>query len=199
MEQNTLTPIAKEDARVVRTKRDLRNALEELLQEKNFDELSVKDITDKALISKNTFYNNFQDKEELLQYLLTKYRKEIMVELSPVLKKMTPIIKPLFLKKAIQIIINFFYSGKAPVLKLIQRDHSKSLFWNITNFIREMVLDIGQEYPHLFNKKVSLETIASFLAGAASYTLYFAAIKGDEIDQDSLIKDLIKLSSPLID
>ena len=77
-----------------------------------------------------------------------------MVELSPVLKKMTPIIKPLFLKKAIQIIINFFYSGKAPVLKLIQRDHSKSLFWNITNFIREMVLDIGQEYPHLFNKKV---------------------------------------------
>ncbi|MDY3725301.1 MAG: TetR/AcrR family transcriptional regulator, partial [Candidatus Enterosoma sp.] len=161
MEQNTLTPIAKEDARVVRTKRDLRNALEELLQEKNFDELSVKDITDKALISKNTFYNNFQDKEELLQYLFTKYRKEIMVELSPVLKKMTPIIKPLFLKKAIQIIINFFYSGKAPVLKLIQRDHSKSLFWNITNFIREMVLDIGQEYPHLFNKKVSLETIAS--------------------------------------
>ena len=96
-------------------------------------------------------------------------------------------------------IINFFYSGKAPVLKLIQRDHSKSLFWNITNFIREMVLDIGQEYPHLFNKKVSLETIASFLAGAASSTLYFAAIKGDEIDQDSLIKDLIKLSSPLID
>ena len=112
MEQNTSTPIAKEDARVVRTKRDLRNALEELLQEKNFDELSVKDITDKALISKNTFYNNFQDKEELLQYLFTKYRKEIMVELSPVLKKMTPIIKPLFLKKAIQIIINFFYSGK---------------------------------------------------------------------------------------
>ena len=199
MEQNTLKPIAKEDARVVRTKRDLRNALEELLQEKNFDELSVKDITDKALISKNTFYNNFQDKEELLQYLFTKYRKEIMVELSPVLKKMTPIIKPLFLKKAIQIIINFFYSGKAPVLKLIQRDHSKSLFWNITNFIREMVLDIGQEYPHLFNKKVSLETIASFLAGAASSTLYFAAIKEDEIDQDSLIKDLIKLSSSLID
>ena len=55
MEQTTSTPIAKEDARVVRTKRDLRNALEELLQEKNFDELSVKDITDKALISKNTF------------------------------------------------------------------------------------------------------------------------------------------------
>ena len=44
--------ILKEDVRTIRTKRDLANALEELLQEKNFDEIAIKDITDAALISK---------------------------------------------------------------------------------------------------------------------------------------------------
>ena len=66
---NSVENHVKEDARIIRTKRDLANALEELLQERNFDELSVKDITDKAMISKNTFYNNFQDKNELLNFL----------------------------------------------------------------------------------------------------------------------------------
>ena len=77
----------KEDARIVRTKRDLANALEELLQEKNFDELSVKDITDRALISKNTFYNNFQDKNELLNFLFERYREQLLKDIQPYIDK----------------------------------------------------------------------------------------------------------------
>ena len=50
------TIINKEDARIVRTKRDLANALEDLLKERSMSEISIKDITDRALISKNTFY-----------------------------------------------------------------------------------------------------------------------------------------------
>ena len=57
------------DVRVQRSRRDLMNALESLLPEKSFDDITVKDITDRALVSKNTFYNNFKDKEELLEYL----------------------------------------------------------------------------------------------------------------------------------
>lgn len=50
--EETTTNTIKEDARIVRTKRDLANALEELLKEKSIDDISIKDITDKALISK---------------------------------------------------------------------------------------------------------------------------------------------------
>ena len=67
-DENTI--INKEDARIVRTKRDLANALEDLLKERSMSEISIKDITDRALISKNTFYNNFNDKNELLVFLL---------------------------------------------------------------------------------------------------------------------------------
>ena len=45
----------KEDGRIIRSKRDLANALIELLQEKNYDDIGIKEITDKARVSKNTF------------------------------------------------------------------------------------------------------------------------------------------------
>ena len=60
--QNTMSNNAKEDSRTIRSKRDLANALEELLQEKNYDDIGIKEITDKAMVSKNTFYNNFNEK-----------------------------------------------------------------------------------------------------------------------------------------
>ena len=55
----------KEDGRIIRSKRDLANALIELLQEKNYDDIGIKEITDKARVSKNTFYNNFKDNPSL--------------------------------------------------------------------------------------------------------------------------------------
>ena len=73
----------KEDARIVRTKRDLANALEELLEEKSFDEISIKEITDKALISKNTFYNNFEDKNDLLTFLFARYEAYLIKDVKP--------------------------------------------------------------------------------------------------------------------
>ena len=64
--ETTVSNNQKEDARTIRSKRDLANALEELMQEINYDDIGIKDIADRALVSKNTFYNNFNDKNEVL-------------------------------------------------------------------------------------------------------------------------------------
>lgn len=56
----------KEDARITRSKRDLRNALMELLKEQSFDKITVTDICKKAMINKMTFYKYYQDKYTLL-------------------------------------------------------------------------------------------------------------------------------------
>ena len=49
----------KDDARILRSKRDLSEALVSLLEEKPYNSISVKDICEKAMISKLCFYNNF--------------------------------------------------------------------------------------------------------------------------------------------
>jgi len=55
------------DRRIIRTKSSIREALIQLMEEKGFDALSVKDITAKANINRGTFYLHYRDKYDLLE------------------------------------------------------------------------------------------------------------------------------------
>lgn len=56
----------KVDRRILRTRSQLTAALLALMQEKNFDEITIKDITDRADMNRATFYLHYGTKEELL-------------------------------------------------------------------------------------------------------------------------------------
>lgn len=53
------TSTKKEDARVTRSKRDLALALQDLLRTKNFDDITIKEISQTAMVSKLTFTITF--------------------------------------------------------------------------------------------------------------------------------------------
>lgn len=67
----------KEDIRIIKSKRDLRNALVKLLQERAFSSISVIDICDTALINRMTFYKHYEDKYDLLKDCLREVSKTI--------------------------------------------------------------------------------------------------------------------------
>ena len=54
------------DRRVLRSRRQLSAALLELMHEKSFDDITIKDITDRADMNRATFYLHYGTKEELL-------------------------------------------------------------------------------------------------------------------------------------
>ncbi|MDN3020142.1 TetR/AcrR family transcriptional regulator [Paenibacillus sp. BSR1-1] len=55
------------DRRVIRTKRMIRDALTELMEEKGFEGITVRDLTEKASINRGTFYLHYRDKYDLLE------------------------------------------------------------------------------------------------------------------------------------
>lgn len=55
------------DRRIVRTRLVIRDALTELIEEKGFEAVSVKDITTRANINRGTFYLHYRDKFDLLE------------------------------------------------------------------------------------------------------------------------------------
>lgn len=55
-----------EDRRIRRTRQSLRIAFMELLHERDWDQIRVQDICDRANVGRSTFYNHFVDKEGLL-------------------------------------------------------------------------------------------------------------------------------------
>lgn len=66
------------DPRVRRTRGLILSSFESLLAEKNFESISVQDVTDKAQVNRATFYAHFQDKYALLDYAISQmFRQEI--------------------------------------------------------------------------------------------------------------------------
>ncbi|MDQ6422737.1 TetR/AcrR family transcriptional regulator C-terminal domain-containing protein [Paenibacillus sp. LHD-117] len=65
------------DRRVLRTKRVIRDAFTELMEEKGFDGITVKDLTEKADINRGTFYIHYRDKYDLLE----QSQSEIIMEI----------------------------------------------------------------------------------------------------------------------
>ncbi|QIK69108.1 TetR family transcriptional regulator [Erysipelothrix sp. HDW6C] len=59
----------KTDLRVVKTHRDLTQALLRLLERDNFASITVNDICVEALVGRSTFYDHFEDKYSLLELL----------------------------------------------------------------------------------------------------------------------------------
>jgi AcrR family transcriptional regulator len=55
-----------EDLRVRRTRKLLQEALIELTVEKGFPAVTVRDITDRAMVNRSTFYRHYLDKYQLL-------------------------------------------------------------------------------------------------------------------------------------
>lgn len=68
------------DLRVIRTKQSIRDALVEMIEEKGFEAMTVKDITTTAKINRGTFYAHYQDKFDLM----IKCEEEVMKDMSKI-------------------------------------------------------------------------------------------------------------------
>lgn len=54
------------DRRIIKSRRLMREALVSLMNEKSYDSITVKEITDRADLNRATFYLHFSDKDDLL-------------------------------------------------------------------------------------------------------------------------------------
>jgi AcrR family transcriptional regulator len=66
MNTNSINNPSRQDRRVNRTRRQLREALTALILEKGYDVLTIEDITERADLGRTTFYLHYRGKEELL-------------------------------------------------------------------------------------------------------------------------------------
>jgi AcrR family transcriptional regulator len=58
------------DRRVQKTRKLLQDALIELVAEKGYEAISIREILDRANVGRSTFYAHFQDKDQLLHSIL---------------------------------------------------------------------------------------------------------------------------------
>src|SRR3954466_712332 len=59
----------KENLRLRRTQKLLREALIDLIEERGFDALTVGELTSRAMVSRAAFYRNYHDKYDLVEQI----------------------------------------------------------------------------------------------------------------------------------
>jgi len=80
----------KDDIRVRRTKKLIIGAMLELIAEKSYNQITINNIAERAMINRNTFYMHFLDKPMLLNQIFSDCIDELKTELdkvSPLSKK----------------------------------------------------------------------------------------------------------------
>lgn len=71
------------DRRVRRTKKSLEDALIALTLEKEYDDITIQEITDRADIGYRTFFRHYSDKDELLKDVLSTSMMELRESMVP--------------------------------------------------------------------------------------------------------------------
>lgn len=190
--------IKKDDRRTIRTKRDLANALFELLQEKNLDDITVQDITDRALISKTTFYNNFNDKSELLTFLLRRSIDDVLEKIDiHTNKEINPVD---FLNQVITHVVDFLIETALPFKKMIAHDKSGVLYYSLTSMIEGVFKSIVDEKELIFfSNHLDNDTAIYYYAGAYANLIYKKIANTTVVDRDKIIKEIYNLSKVVIE
>jgi AcrR family transcriptional regulator len=65
------------DRRILKTQEAIRKAVIELMSEKNFDDITIQDLSDKANVSRGTIYLHYLDKYDLLDKLIESHINQL--------------------------------------------------------------------------------------------------------------------------
>ncbi|NOW07116.1 TetR/AcrR family transcriptional regulator [Clostridium beijerinckii] len=71
----------KHDIRTKRTHQQIRDALIDLISEKHFDNITVGDITNRAMINRSTFYRYYQDKYDVVLKIFEEAMEKMNMDL----------------------------------------------------------------------------------------------------------------------
>ena len=116
----------KEDRRVVRTKKAIRSAFAELLSEKDYNDITVTDIAERADINRKTFYLHYTSLDDLVDEI----EHEMVDEL---LEKIEATAGSLDVATCINIFYHYLDEGD-PVQKKLLCDPDYYFFYNkVTN------------------------------------------------------------------
>lgn len=163
----------KEDLRIVKSKRDLRNAMITLLQTRTFDSITVKEICDLALINRMTFYKHYEDKYDLfndtVRFTIETIKNAVISEVKPQNIYTNP---AKFCSTVISLCLDECIARKELLQKLVQQDNplvSQIIFESVESTLKDFlkIMDV------MLKSKYPIELVSNFITGGASHAIYY--------------------------
>lgn len=176
------------DIRVVRTKKSLKKSLLTLLKEKRFKDITITDIVTHANVNRGSFYNHYQDKEELLNEIfddvvsdmVQAYRKPYVENKPFIVNELSPSEVKTFdhVKKNEE-----FYTT---ILK-------SDVFYSFQSRLQEVIKEITKSDLLVYSPKINSDLCASYLAYAIVGIIFNWVKSGFQNDTDYISEQVLEL------
>lgn len=177
------------DPRIRRTRQLLQQALQKLLTKKEFEEISVQDITEAATLNRATFYDHYTDKFELLECMVGTDFNELLAEREVQFDQTCASA----LKAIVVAVCDYLARMQGPDCRRQLQPHMEAA---IIGAVRRILLDGLKRQPS--QEAVSPEMVAA----AASWAIYGAAkewVQTTDRRSSEQIADLVAvLVSPIL-
>lgn len=151
----------KEDLRIKRTRKMLCMSLMDLMQTTSFDKLSVNDICEKAMIHRATFYNHFNDKNDLLNYALDNLQEELFARS---IEKETFSSQKEMLMALVECVINFITENRQ-TLVLIFNNSSEKMSSLVSTTVRRSIRYLLSRNKYKQEYLLPINIIVDFFTG----------------------------------
>lgn len=177
-----------EDLRVVKTHMALCNAFMELLEEKCFEDITVSELCDKAMVRRATFYKHFTDKFDFFKFFIIRNQQNIMQECLEN-KKYTDI-KEYFID-VITMLMNFLTQNKNIVGKI----WDSNLFSTLLNIAGDELAEnvCNTIAPYINKSKEEIHIIIAFYASGLIMTMRLWLRQKVNLTQEELIEKVSEI------
>ena len=160
----------------IKTKKQVSKTLIKLLNYKPLDLITIKELTEKANVSRTAFYNNFHTLEDVLKYIYQNAHKQVF-------KDKYSHLSYVYSDEHIKDMIHFFDKNSKSLLVLIK--------WNLIEFIAkyntEIVLSYTQHYKNKFIREHAFYFISYYHGSLFNICTYWIA-SGKQESSDTLFK-----------
>ena len=178
-----MTEENKKDLRIIKTQKLLKQSLLELFKTHSFNDITVTEICEKSMINRVTFYDHYNNKEELLNSIIEDIKEDIIKELRD--DNLIYNFRKNY-RKIIEKIINYFDNNK-------QYFNTSLVNYNNTLLFISLLHKILLGYLNEWLKDEENIVIQEFISGGLVSIIYHWIKEDKNIDKDILINNICKL------
>ena len=187
----------REDIRITKSKRDLRNALTEMMLTTPFEKITVGEICEKAMVNRMTFYKHYADKYELMNDLLLKIKQSIKTRIeisSPSASIENNTME--FTFALVDAIVEECLDRKQFLMAV---HNSELVLTMISTTIEKTVGDLMGEYGKNYRFKYNINLLSSAVTGAASFLIRNWLFHYPEDTKDKFLTNIKEFCESLFD
>lgn len=178
----------KTDLRITKTYMALTNAFLQMMEEFRFEDITVKELCNRAMIRKSTFYKHFADKYELLAFIVQEIQAKFDMKTAKEIKTEN---RAEFYTALVSNILDFLAENE----RLVHSTMKSRSFPIIMNLLSEQIISdirmkLKEDERNGYKMPASPEIMAPFFVGAIMETIRTWINKGKPIAEKNLKEQL---------